>query len=360
MNLIEAQILWENHPASALKRVPGLAAEWDRLNAKSGDLPFLRAHAVSLALDIFGNGKERVLVARRDATIEALFVVVPTGVLRWQTFQPSQLPLGAWVSDPTLSLADLVRSAMRGPLRLCFVFSVTQIDPHLVLRGEEAADSHYGDYIDTGWIDLVGSFEEYWNARGKNLRQNMRKQRTKLTSEGIEVTMRSLHNPEEMAPAVERYGKLESAGWKANEGTAIHGQNSQGAFYRKLLENSALRDEALVFELLFGDCVVATNLCLKNKKTLVVLKTTYDESIKSYSPAFLLRQLELERLFQEKDVRRLEYYGRMMDWHTKLTESKRTLYHLTVYRFPFLKRFAARRRQMGNASPHHGQLPPEI
>lgn len=359
MKLIELQILWENHPASALKFIPGLAAEWDRLNAIRGDLPFLRAHAVALALDIFGNGSERLLVGRRNSIIEALFVVVPAGALRWQTFQPSQLPLGAWVSEPTLSLANLVRSAMRGPLGLCLVFSVTQVDPHLVLREEEAADSHYGDYIDTGWIDIVGSFEEYWNARGKNLRQNMRKQRTKLAAEGITLTMRSLHNPEDMAPAVERYGTLESAGWKANEGTAIHGNNSQGVFYRKLLENSALRDEALVFELLFGDRVVATNLCLKSKKTFVVLKTTYDESIKSYSPAFLLRQMELERLFQEKHVVRLEYYGRIMDWHTKLTETKRTLYHLTVYRFPFLKRFAARRRQMGNASTHDGHLSPE-
>ena len=359
MKTINPPIQWESHPASALKLSPDLADEWDRLNAERGDLPFLRAHAVVLALDVFGNGSERLLVGRKNAIIEALFIVVPTGALRWQTFQPSQLPLGAWVSKSTLSLTDLVRSAMRGPLRFCLAFSVTQIDPYLVLRGEESADSHYGDYIDTGWIDIAGSFEEYWNARGKNLRQNMRKQRTKLASEDIRLTLRSLHDPEEMASAVERYGTLESAGWKANEGTAIHGKNSQGVFYRTLLENSALREEAVIYELLFGDRVVAMNLCLKSKKTLVVLKTTYDESIKSCSPAFLLRQMELEKFFKEKYVERLEYYGRMMDWHTKLTETKRTLYHLTVYRFPLLKRIASWRRKMVNTPTPDAQLSPE-
>lgn len=359
MKMTELPIQWENHPASALKLSPDLADEWDRLNAKRGDLPFLRAHAVVLALDVFGNGSERLLVARKNATVEALFMVVPTGALRWQTFQPSQLPLGAWVSESTLSPTDLVRSAMRGPLGFCLVFSVTQIDPYLVLRGEETADSHYGDYIDTGWIDIAGSFDEYWSTRGKNLRQNMRKQRTKLASEGITLTMRSLYNPDQMAPAVERYGTLESSGWKAKEGTAIHGKNSQGVFYRTLLENSALCDEAVIFELLFGDRVVAINLCLKSKKTLVVLKTTYDESIKSCSPAFLLRQMELEKFFQEKYIERLEYYGRMMDWHTKLTECKRTLYHLTVYRFQILKRIAAWRRKMGNTRTRDAQLPLE-
>jgi CelD/BcsL family acetyltransferase involved in cellulose biosynthesis len=360
LKVIELPVQWENHPASALKLNSDLTGEWDRLNAKCGDLPFLRAQAVALALDVFGNGSERLLVGRINANIEALFIVVPTGARRWVTFQPSQLPLGAWVSEPTLSLTDLIRSAMRGPVGFCLIFSVTRIDPYLVQRREAAADSHYSDYIDTGWIDIVGSFEQYWNARGKNLRQNMRKQRTKLASGNITLTMRSLHTPEEMAPAVERYGTLESAGWKANEGTAIQGKNSQGVFYRTLLENAALRNEAVVYELLFGDRVVAINLCLKNKNTLVVLKTTYDESIKSCSPAFLLRQMELEKFFQEKCIARLEYYGRIMDWHTKLTETKRTLYHLTVYRFPLLKYIATWRRKMWNSHSDDAQLSPEI
>jgi hypothetical protein len=69
--------------------------------------------------------------------------------------------------------------------------------------------------------------------------------------------------------------------------------------------------------------------------------------------------MELEKFFQEKYIERLEYYGRMMDWHTKLTETKRTLYHLTVYRFPLLKRIAAWRRKMGNTPTPDAQLSPE-
>ena len=337
-------ILWENLPASALKVSPDLSGEWDRLNAKRGNLPFMRAHAVALALEVFGKGEERLLVGRCNSIIEALFVVVPAGTSRWRTFQPSQLPLGAWVAEYSLSLIDLARSAMRGPLRFCLVFSVTQIDPYFVPRGKDSADAVYGDYIDTGWIDINGSFEDYWNARGKNLRQNMRKQRTKLASEGVTLTMRSLHAPEEMASAVEQYGALESTGWKANKGTAIHESNPQGLFYLKLFENAALREEAIIYEFLFDDRIVAMNLCLRNKTTLVVLKTTYDESIKNYSPAFLLRLEELEQFFVEKDYGRMEYYGRMMDWHTKWTENKRTLYHLTVYRFPLLKHIAIWRK----------------
>jgi hypothetical protein len=147
-----------------------------------------------------------------------------------------------------------------------------------------------------------------------------------------------------MAPALARYGALESSGWKAVEGTAIHQDNAQGRFYRQLFEVAAARGEALVCEYLFDDRTVAMNLCLLRKGTLVVLKTTYDESIKLFSPASLLREEELQEFFAKGRIRRIEYYGRMMDWHAKLTDHKRTLHHLTVYRWPLLKKLSEWRR----------------
>ena len=83
------------------------------------------------------------------------------------------------------------------------------------------------------------------------------------------------------------------------------------------------------------------NLCLLRGGTLLVLKTTYDERIASaLSPASLLREAELRYIFDSPDIRRIEYYGRVMDWHTKWTSMQRTLYHLTTYRLALLKNFA--------------------
>jgi Acetyltransferase (GNAT) domain len=154
----------------------------------------------------------------------------------------------------------------------------------------------------------------------------------------------------DMASAVANYGALESRGWKAKEGTAIHPDNAQGSFYRELLEHASLRGEAVVFQYLFDDRIVAMNLCLLRRGTLVVLKTTYDESIQSFSPAFLLREEELQDIFKRGEITHLEYFGRMMEWHTKWTDQKRTLYHLTMYRWPFLKRIADWRHQKSGAS----------
>ncbi len=249
------------------------------------------------------------------------------------------------MAQSDLDLTTIARSLQRGPLGLCLVLSITQVDPQVAPRNADTPNCQTLDYIDTGWVEIEGTFEDYWAARGKNLRQNMRKQRVKLAAEGTRLTMQVLRDFADMAPAIARYGALESAGWKAQNGTAIHPDNAQGRYYRELLEQASARGEATVYQYLFDDRVVAMNLCLLSQGTLVVLKTTYDESIKTLSPAFLLREEELQKIYRDGEIKRMEYFGRLMDWHTKLTEKKRTLYHLTMYRWPLIKRLAMARRR---------------
>ena len=338
------RIQWKSLSAAALAHDAQLLQSWDKLNAERGSLPFLAADVTISALNILGSGNERLLVGNLDDKVVAMFLLAPSGRFKWQTFQPSQIPLGAWVAEAGLPLQALAHSLMRGPLGFCLVLSVTQIDPLVALRQADATDCQTSDYIETGWIDIQGTFDDYWAARGKNLRQNMRKQRNKLQTEGTKIGMQILTAFDDMAPAVARYGSLESKGWKAEKGTAIHPDNAQGKFYRELLEHASKRGEAVVYQYLFNDRVVAMNLCLLRNQRLIVLKTTYDESIDTYSPAFLLREDELREIFRVGNIQRLEYFGRLMEWHTKWTENKRTLYHLTVYRWPFLKLLAQARQ----------------
>ena len=340
-----SRFVWKNLPASSLQQDDQLLLDWDRLNATRGNLPILAGDAIVSALKILGDGSERLLIAYDGMNVLAMFLLSPLGMLRWQTFQPSQLPLGAWVAAVDMQLLDFARSLMRGPLGFCLVLSITQIDPRLAPRGEDTRDSRHSDYVETGWIDIEGSFGEYWSERGKNLRQNMRKQRAKLRAEGVNLKMNVYRDLSDMAPAIERYGILESSGWKAELGTSIHPDNVQGLFYRELLEHASLRGEAAVSEYLFDDRVVAINLCLFRQGTLVALKTTYDESIQPYSPGLLLREEELQEIYKAGQIKRMEYFGRLMEWHKKWTTHKRTIYQLTLYRWPFVKKLAEARRR---------------
>jgi CelD/BcsL family acetyltransferase involved in cellulose biosynthesis len=335
---------WKNLPAAALASGAAEPADWERLSAERGDLPFFTVDAVNAALRCFGTGAERLLVAHRAGACVAMVLASPAGGMRWQTFQPSQMPLGVWVAQRDLELAPLALSLLRsGALPWGLGLSFTQVDGHWAPAEPDSSTNRHDPYIDSAWVDIAGTFDDYWALRGKNLRQNMRKQRNKLQTEGVEATMRVITDAAAMPEAIARYGELEARGWKAQQGTAVGSDNEQGRFYAELLGTAAARGEAFVYEYLFDGKVVASNLCLKRGRTLVILKTSYDESIQTYSPAFLLHQDLLQSLFEQGLVSRVEYYGRVMEWHMRWTDNKRALYHLTTFRYGLIKRLASGR-----------------
>lgn len=326
---------WQNLPASALEG--DLAEAWDALNADRGDLPFLSAYVMRVALKMFGNGQEHLLVGQDAQGPAAMLILWRRRFFEWQTFQPSQIPLGAWVARQEFSLLDLARSCQRSLPGVCLILGVTQIDPLMAPRDADANDSLSTDYIETAWVEIEGDFADYWNSRGKNLRKTMKRQRSKLADQGIATLIKCLTHVAEMADAVTCYGHLESSGWKAQQGTAVHQDNLQGHFYTEILESACLRNEGLVYKYFFEKNIVAMNICLVRGTTLIVLKTAYDESITSLSPAFLLRQETLELLFSEGHIKRMEFFGKVMEWHTRWTDKRRTIYHLTVFRWSGLK-----------------------
>lgn len=345
------RLTWTNHPARALGSEDALREAWNTLNASTTWQVFMDAEAIICALKHFGTGRERLYVGTEQGQVRCMAVLTRIDALRWSTFQPSQLPLGAFLIAPDAALDAVSASLLRKLPGVALALSITQVDPLYVPRPADTATLRLDDYIETGWIELSGTFDEYWAARGKNLRQNMRKQLNKLAAEGTLVEFRTLRGAGEMAAAVARYGELESAGWKAESGTALHPDNEQGRFYTELLSLEAARGRALVYEYWLDGALAASNLCLKHDKSLVVLKTTYDEKYTQLSPAFLLRLAQIQSAYESGEIERVEFYGRKHDWHTRWTDRFRTLYHATVYRQALIKRFAeSRRNQQANMS----------
>ena len=148
--------------------------------------------------------------------------------------------------------------------------------------------------------------------------------------------------PAEVAEAIVQYGKLESAGWKAEGGTAISADNAQGRFYRAVFESFCSKGLGRIYRFSLDGKVVAMDLCLIGGGALVILKTTYDESLKSISPAFLMRHRYLQSLFAETGIDRIEFYGKVMEWHLRWTDEVRTLFHVNRYRWQWVKAIRAK------------------
>ena len=330
----------------------GIEAEWRDLHARSGHRGLLAWEFVAPLEREFATGREHVARCANGGKVSALALLSETRRGVWQTFQPSQAPLGIWLHDRTCPLEPVLEELTRAVPGLALSVSLTQMDPAIVPRPADSPRLATLDYIRTAQVPLVGSFEDYWNARGKNLRQNHRKQLNGLAREGIIAALEVVTAPADIARAVADYCALECAGWKAGQGTAVAAGNAQGRFYGEMLRCFAELGRARIYRYRFNDRVVAIDLCIVSGDELVILKTTYDESIKNFSPATLMRHDYFAQLFAEGRIRRVEFYGRVMDWHTRWTDQVRTLYHINAYRWslvPRVRDWLARRRPAARA-----------
>ncbi len=317
------------------------AARWDELNARGARSPLLSSQFLQSALHAFGTGRERLACLGDPTTPDCMAVVVERRRGVWETFQPAQAPIGFWLMRPGLALEIVARALVSDLPGFPLVLGITQQDPELLARPAASAHCQTLDYIDTARIMVVGDFESFWEKRGKNLRQNMRKARNKLDKAGLTARLICLDDPAEVAEAIAHYGRLESAGWKSQDGTAVHPDNDQGRFYRDLLETHCRNGVGRIYQLMFNDTIAAMDICVQRDDVIVILKTTYDEAAADYSPAMLMHQELFQDLFKSDEFKRIEFYGKVMEWHLRWTEDKRTMYHINCYRWGWLKRLLA-------------------
>jgi CelD/BcsL family acetyltransferase involved in cellulose biosynthesis len=338
---------WTLTPAA---RFADIAPHWEALRAQGPAAPMLAPGFVTSLLYAFGTGAEQVAWCADDAGPVAAAVLAPQGRGSWATFQPAQAPVALWLQRPGAHVETLLASLTRALPGCVLVNALTQCDPFLLPRPGDTAHLRTADYIATARIAIGGGFDAWWNGRGKNLRANLKKQRSRLAASGVATALDVLRAPHEMAEAVAEYGRLESTGWKGRAGTAVAADNDQGIFYRHMLEAFCARGLGSVYRYRFGEQVVAMDLCIEDGDCIVILKTAYDESVpKHYSPALLMREEACRRLFDAGRLRRIEFYGRVMEWHTRWTDDVRTLYHLNHYRWPVVA-WLHDRRQRGAAS----------
>lgn len=348
-------MIWTLYRASeAFERHRGL---WDQLNQGNADHILLDSAFVSLLLRHFGSPRVHLAVSR-DPQRPGLALVESVRTGFWQTFQPSQAPLGLILLGSKDSAIQQTRDLLRALPGFALGLTVLQQDPECtpfsMLDSDGAVE--IVPHIRTARVTLTGTFDGYWSARSKKLTTDLARQRRRLAERGAQLELVVDRRPHEVPDGVREYARLESAGWKASTGTAISSDNQQGAFYRELLEHFSFRGEGCIYRLLLDGKTVAANLSVERNGTLVVLKIAYDESIGGLSPGNLLEQEMLKALFMEGRVRVEEYYGPFTEWQARWTNEVRTVFHVNFWRTANVAR--VRRALKASSAWLHGLAKP--
>ena len=313
------------------------SAAWDYCALQCNAVPFFRSAFLLSLLTEFSTAHELVALYGDPERPESVAIVQPGGAGRWQTFQPSQLPLGAWVSAVDTDLVERAGALLCSLPGLALSLGVTQLDPALCPRPPVHRLLRLQPYVDTSFVEVVGSFDDYWNSRGKNLRQNTRKLRRRLCADGVTVRLDCVRDSAGLTLALAQFAALEEAGWKAQTGTSVGVSDPQGCFYRSMLMEFCRTGNGRVYRYWIGDRVAAMDLCIDSGSLVVILKTAYDETLGHLSPAVLMREELFRSWWLEGRFQRIEFYGRTMEWHTRWTDSQRSLYHATIFRLSGLR-----------------------
>jgi hypothetical protein len=335
------KIKWTRHPVSTFA---DWATSWDAVNHTGSRLPFMDARFIAAALRHFAAPNSWLMVGSRHNEPIALGIFTRNRSGLWDTWQPSQLPLGAWLMKEGLGLPALAHSLLGALPGVSFGVGFSQQDPHLISRPTAGVTTL--DYVATAGLTIAGRFEDYWATRGKNLRHNMKRQQAKLEAANTTPQLRCLTDPHDMREALKGYADLEAGSWKAQHGTAVGDDNAQGRFYGEVMHAMAHTGQARVYQYLFDRQVVAMDLCLTQGPTMVILKTACRDDLPGLSPAMLMHRDIFSTLFNDAAVSRVEFYGRVMEWHTRWTDDTRMLYHANFFRFPRLVTLARRAKQL--------------
>jgi CelD/BcsL family acetyltransferase involved in cellulose biosynthesis len=306
-------------------------SEWDKFNDGTWNTPLLSASFLRPALQHFGDGRERLAIARRGDRPVAMMILVPTTRFSWSTFQPSQLPLATVLLARGERLEAVMLSLFRALPPYVLALSIQHLDSRFIPRSAEASRADFLPHMSTGVIEFAADSAEYFSSRPSSLRKNVERRERRATTNFGEPRLDVFTMPHNVEQFMALYASTESGGWKGQAGTAVRVDGRQGHFYRDTLVLAANAGQARMFVLRFGDVPVAQQIAIEHAGVLYLMKTTYDEQYRQYAPGVLQRWHVL-CWAAAHDIDRVELYGRLKEWQRPFITGSREIYHATYYR----------------------------
>ena len=311
---------------------PAFADAWDHLNARLYDAhPFFDSRFIAPLLDHFGNGSEKLCIHRTPDGISGALILCSIGLGRWSCFRPSQAQATAVMLDDVRLLETLL-NALPG---WAWTIELHAVDPRYAPEFSRLTLPQIVDaQARTIGIRPQGEFGDYWKQRPKKLASNIARYFRRAETEFGAPRLSRHVDAGEMDAGISRFGALETAGWKGQAGTAVSGDNPQGAFYSEVLRRFALSKQAAVYEFHIGSHLASSRLVISNEHMLICLKTAYDESLARFAPGRLLLYRVIEEQFSQPTRKTIEFYTNATSDQKEWATFGCTMQNIQIFRSP--------------------------
>jgi CelD/BcsL family acetyltransferase involved in cellulose biosynthesis len=214
-------------------------------------------------------------------------------------------------------------------LDLCFLREPGAVAARAAFAARRLAARVRGRVIQR-WIDLGRPWEEVETGFGPYLRANLTRRLKRLRARG-QVVLETWSRPAGLAAPLAACMRLERAGWKGRQGTAMLDRRNLERLFRQLAYRLASRGHLRLYCLRAGAELAAFEYCLADpvSRRLYSLKIGYDERLRTASPGTALRWLLLQAARSE--FTRYEFLGHDAPWKAEWTAKTTELQHLRIF-----------------------------
>jgi CelD/BcsL family acetyltransferase involved in cellulose biosynthesis len=327
-----------------------LIPEWEDLAAHAVEPnPFHEHWMLRPALENFAGDDVSVLAVRREGRLCALLPV--QRVARYK-----RLPISALVSwrhrhsmlcTPLVradGVAALLEAAGRcaALLELHFVPAAGKIN--FSLKNAFASGAYERALFVRG--ERADSYIQ--GALSRHLRQEVRRRERRLAENG-KLTRAVLRPGEDAEPWIDEFLKLEAAGWKGREGSALACSEPNRRFALAILRGAAARGRLHMVGIDLDGRPLARCVSLLAGEGAFAFKTAYDEAFSRYSPGILAEVDRIRALHELAGLRWMDSYTAADNdvlnsvWKDRLTV-RRLLLGLDLKGKLFTKALQARQR----------------
>ena len=136
--------------------------------------------------------------------------------------------------------------------------------------------------------------------------------------------------PGELDQLLDDAFRVEAAGWKGREGTALASDTVRGAFYRRYAAAACRQGILRLCFLRIGDRTAAVQLCVESEGRFWLHKIGYDEAFAKCSPGMLLLR-DTIRYAARQGLDSYEFLGAPEPWIRPWTDRLRPCVSLRAY-----------------------------
>jgi CelD/BcsL family acetyltransferase involved in cellulose biosynthesis len=138
-------------------------------------------------------------------------------------------------------------------------------------------------------------------ALSSSSRKKLRQHRRRLGEKGA-LTSGVISEPGQVRDALEDFMRIEAAGWKGRQGTALLCDPRNAAFIRKSMPAMAERGRASIHALYLDGKPISMQLVVRAGGAAFTWKTAYDESYQEFSPGMLLLEDYTTAFLADKSI----------------------------------------------------------